>query len=285
LRGQSSEPVVSAGSFYRSWLVTALTPAWAAAGTISALIGFAALYFAQRQPAWGPTINDLGWQIPLATFGIILVARLAIAPYEIFRRRVEGFGVTEEELRDQIKASQIAVAQLEQTLEDQRPQLRIQINQIIVGNLREFGRIGIVVVVTVRNTGSDSIADHWAFRITPNGGFPRECDIQHVMGRTKFKTDVGVFSTDQAIYDQTAKPIPRGGLARGFLLTIDTEGMTREQIEADGTKLEVSCLDVTGRRVEAEHVRSEQDYPKSTILRHLPGFETTLGREDNLNAE
>jgi hypothetical protein len=79
----------SFGGFLWLWVKTALPPAWAWADGASFAIGLIALYLAKRHPEFAERMTDLSWQIPMALFVFILLMRLIVAPFSIYRAQRE----------------------------------------------------------------------------------------------------------------------------------------------------------------------------------------------------
>jgi hypothetical protein len=78
---------VTKRSYYGQWLTTAFGGAWSTYNTSSAILGLVipvTLLLAKRYwPAAEKIVPDLVWQIPLAIFCLLFVARVFLAPYWI----------------------------------------------------------------------------------------------------------------------------------------------------------------------------------------------------------
>jgi hypothetical protein len=77
--------------FYLRCLQLAFTGAWGAVSTATTLIGIVLAAIADKKPAWASDtlisqLNALGgWVVPLVIFSSILLVRLVLAPYWIYK--------------------------------------------------------------------------------------------------------------------------------------------------------------------------------------------------------
>ncbi len=75
--------------FYWLWLSTAFRHSiWRGDG-VAFLLGIAIPIARNAVPNWESVMNELTWQIPLGVFGSIVLVRLILAPYWLYKEKVK----------------------------------------------------------------------------------------------------------------------------------------------------------------------------------------------------
>ena len=111
----------------------------------------------------------------------------------------------------------------------------------------------ILVNLTVRNTGTPTIADRFEMSVGAKSGVTYPCQIEMFPDELTIPFTDGptfVFKRHDAIYDKTTVPIPTGGQARGWMFAT-VAGTTEPELNQEGTTVTVIFEDITGAHVTA----------------------------------
>jgi hypothetical protein len=150
-------------------------------------------------------------------------------------------------------------------MESELPKLSGSIDQVAILRLPE-GPTGIMMWVTVRNSGAPSIADNYRLEYHALSGLRIPLTLEAAPPAVIFdgkKIDTG----KEAIYDKTAEqPIPRGGTRRGMAFSRTDLPLATFH---DATKFVLTFRDISGKMISITSVgmaRNDNGMPK-----HVPG--------------
>lgn len=89
----------------------------------------------------------------------------------------------------------------------------------------------------------------------------QRCPLETIAANTRLGFDgqpsISLGPND-AIYEKTMNPIPRGGIVRGWLRT-SINGMSPEEVGAEGTTWRIDFEDFAGAKYQAIHVIKRND--------------------------
>jgi hypothetical protein len=215
-------------------------------------------------------MSDPVWIVPLTLGALVLVYRLARAPYEIHRASLATAELAEQKLQGQL-------ARLEGLIAINKPRLSCHIDFVHIGSSFIDPDVTIInLVISVRNEGLPSVAESWRFWVTLPDGPKLQISPQHQDQPLQIQlldSDIKEMVLDGTIYDKTATPIANGGMVRGYAMFLAPE-IARAAI-VPGTRFDVECEDISGRRSSAEYVLPES--PDSAPY-HYPGFDLKMKR-------
>jgi hypothetical protein len=155
------------------------------------------------------------------------------------------------------RRERLRVIRLDQELTEERlinmPDLHGAVEQTHVAP-NPAGGAFIVVNVSIRNTRAPSIVDRYEMVvIIDNRRWPVDL---HATSTLNFVGNDGVSITihgSDFIFEKTVSPIPSGGMVRGYLLGT-VANVTKDQVFAPGTVIEVSFEDVRAKRYSLSHL-------------------------------
>jgi hypothetical protein len=159
--------------------------------------------------------------------------------------------------RDEHKAVENLKLEVEQTkkaLDSERqnnaPQLSAEIEEIIFGAPQDgnTSRAFVFILLTIRNTGSPSVATSWWLHLKSKD---LDLTIPPTQLPDEFKTTDQngypvVFHGKEAIYEKAMQPIQRGSIVRGWAGYI-VQGVTLKQLSSSETEYTVTFFDVIKR--------------------------------------
>jgi hypothetical protein len=152
--------------------------------------------------------------------------------------------------------------------ETEKKGLNAQIEQAIFGEQRP-GESVCLINVTVSNTSIPTIVDNWRISISRNGvGYPcRLTSFPPGIMTLQSNALVVTLTRADAIYDKASiTPIPTGGRIRGWLYVIIRE-ISKDQLDVDGTIIQVNLNDVLGKHYCATQIIKKSD---AGPLRYYP---------------
>jgi hypothetical protein len=159
--------------------------------------------------------------------------------------------------------------------EKTHPGLRLAIDVIATARRSENAQTAtIVVLASISNVGSPSIADQWTLEMIPVSGDHVTMDpsMIHQDKPFVFSYDSGQsvsYSPSDALYLKTpSAPLITGAKDTGFLI-FDPPKITQPQAETTGTVYRLSCLDVFGNKVWADYTMKGGHW---RAMPYLPGI-------------
>jgi hypothetical protein len=132
--------------------------------------------------------------------------------------------------------------------ESERPKFIIDLMHISWVERDPGAPTGLILVVEIVNRGAPSAAKMWRLWIQPPAARPIRARSLSVPRPLPLPTSENVFrviTSNEWLYNKTATPIARGGMAVGILLFDIT--LNKELINQPGTQFILSCDDVYGR--------------------------------------
>jgi hypothetical protein len=210
--------------------------------------------FAKQWGWFEVTLSNTAYEpalIALGAFFFLFVIRLLAAPYVLWNRE-----------RKRADETAVLLDHERQKFDRSLPKFRGKIEQTIIGENDDGSCVTIMINMSVRNTGSPSIAEFMRVFVEIDGqtftarriAFPDD-------GITLHNAEGGVPSimlrrTD-AIYDKGASPIGTGSQIRGWLPALLSD-CARNEVTKDGTKITVEFRDVEDKIYSAFHIFSGQ---------------------------
>jgi hypothetical protein len=178
---------------------------------------------------------------------------------------------------DQFKEVSRLKTELESARDAGKPKLGVQIMQVSSGPAggTAIGNV-IFLIVSVSNSGADSIAGGYRLRVDrPDGS---HASIKPLLMRDGFTctakdgTTIKYVEAD-AIYEKTSVPIKSGDKKSGPLIYFQAKN---EPLPVGGDKLTVTVLDFLGKEYSGEMILTERD---STLL-YFPGSGGKVSSKD-----
>jgi hypothetical protein len=159
--------------------------------------------------------------------------------------------------------------------EKTHPGLRLTIDTFATSRHSSNQVTSIIMVASVSNVGSPSIAERWSLEVIPVSG-----NAVTVYASIVFEANpltlyldngkVGSYSPRDALYLKTSSvPLTMGAKETGFLI-FDFPTISQAQADARGTVYRLSCLDVFGNKVWTDHTMSEPG--QRNAMPYYPGM-------------
>jgi hypothetical protein len=191
---------------------------------------------------------------------LIYLIVLIITVYAFYRA---GKAAWEEEHNRRVATQQ----ELERVRNDNAPNLIGSIDQVVVAPDSKVGA-RIFLILSIRNIGAPSIAERYTL-IVESSGQTFSGENTQIPDKVRLEGSGGLGVTvhkGDAMYEKTLKPIPRGGMERGWLHFV-FRGIPMGLLE--GKKMTVGFVDVSGREYSVSHEgKSEPGEPM-----YYPGTE------------
>lgn len=160
-----------------------------------------------------------------------------------------------------------------------RPGLHLRIEEAAIGdNLTSPSGeavppgASLIIIASIWNLGTPSIADNWDISITVPGEKeaikPQLADIDdtHPPATIHFGNDT--IPLTKLLFRQTLNPIITGDKKRGVLVAV-ANGFTKQELGVKGTTIKLSCQDVSGNLI----TTTQAIVGASTQQLHFPGLE------------
>ena len=102
--------------FYIGWIWVAFRHSWGITDYIGPVAGIIIAYLLPRYPQWGSTLIELTWQIPLGILGGLVIVRLLLAPYWMYKESRQRIKALKEKLvevekeKDELQKTSFAVS-------------------------------------------------------------------------------------------------------------------------------------------------------------------------------
>ncbi len=207
------------------------------------------------------------WSDQKISKGWILFLMVASAPMAFFLAWQEKKGeVIQSKNEAKILLEQVSSLRME--LDSKKPKLSGVIEQFL-GGTTEDGVLQLLIQVSVRNVGASSIADNWKIVVISGDVTVSTIPTDIPDGFTMTLADhrKAIIKKADAIYEKTIKPIPQGGIERGWLLltTKDIPGYLMKV----GTKVIINFTDILGTQYEISKVMISTTGP----MLYYPGME------------
>ena len=145
-------------------------------------------------------------------------------------------------------------AELAAERDNNHPQLAGTIEQTVVPNDPGINPPQAYLNVSILNRRAPSIAEGWHVDVVISGVRTTAQNIP-IIGPIHLMFPNGqsiILRKNNAIYEKTMTPIPRGGLVRGWLM-VSVPGTTPAAVTTAGTRWIVSFKDYEGKTYEAQH--------------------------------
>lgn len=189
-----------------------------------------------------------------AMFAVVQAYREKSFSWSVNKRILLGFLVLALFLawREQRRRADHLEAEVARERDSNATKLVGRIEQTIVGEARELPNLAICHInVTIINEGAPSLVHHWKVSVSIAGKV-YDSSLDTIPNNTlidiKTSEPLRLMASD-AIYEKTLNPIPRGGLARGWL-RVSISGLSRMAIakamKGEGAKWSVSFEDYKG---------------------------------------
>ncbi len=165
----------------------------------------------------------------------------------------------------------LALLQAEKALEEERQQNRPNfipsIEQVATGRYLQLDCPIMFVLMSIRNTGAQSIAGAWSLTLKGNG-MDKTVPAAYLGERKHLSGESvqGVLRVEDTLYEKTQQPIPHNGIVSGWLVFV-IEGAKVGSADVPGTKFTISFRDVYGKIYEA----SDEFTATPSPLMYVPG--------------
>ncbi len=253
-------------AYYGRLFATAFRPSWTITDALSTIIGLVVPLVGKFYPARELAMKDWTWQIPVAALFSVVLLRILLAPYLMFRKQDEEANDTTGQLRKELDEER------QKNTFQNAPLLKGRIENLVYGDSTTDGEVFVFVLFSVLNGGSPSIAEGFRLNIKS-----RELDITNApvfipepINLWKNGEKIGIFTPEDSLFEKIARPIERGGFVKGWMPFIFW-GITSAQINSPDTTLSISFADITGQLHTV--VRKSDDSGKDDIslLKPIPG--------------
>jgi hypothetical protein len=248
------------GKYYLRLLEYTFSLSWHSTDRIATAIGLIVPPLARVFGLSEGTVNSWLWEIPLLGFFAALALRAVVAPYAIHR---QGAEVTESIAKERDR--------LQSELNLERPELSGKIDEIIFGQSGDA--IGIQLLVSIRNSGEPSIAEHWEVYVHLSDGQRIRASLwgdpvtlyagggagNIVIPGQQNPQVIREIREEDFLHNKTAKAIQKGELARGYLST-KFSSISHDDLTHKDALFVVRFQDVTGRQYECNY-RFNDDPP------------------------
>jgi hypothetical protein len=135
--------------FYWNWFTSAFSGAWAISQVLAGVITLIMGILVWKYPNWEASAKNLLWMIPLGIFLVLLVIRLAIAPFNIYQKQQMDLRSIEKKLQE-----------TEKNLEDARKQISLSITEIIASLYIKNRDIPLASLGMINPIIHDKVFDH-----------------------------------------------------------------------------------------------------------------------------
>jgi hypothetical protein len=235
--------------YYRLWLRTAIrrnllefTDLWS--GLVAAAIGIVCHFFPQTEAV----AQNLSWQIPVWAFGLIVVMRIFVAPYEIWKNQKGDLKILQEKI-----------------LSD-KPNISMSVEQTITGSFPD-GAISCFLNMTLRNTGMPSSIEKWRASVFHKGQI-QICKLngaQEDVVLTFSDAPNLIIKPKDFIYDKCVPPLLTGSIVRGWVW-LRIEGLETAKFESADCLTIIECENVHGDKLSCTYKAND----KSGSLKYYP---------------
>jgi hypothetical protein len=206
--------------------------------------------------SWIKTITEYQAEIQVVIALIFVIPYLAYAPYSLYKKKADH------------------ARRLETQVDKSRPKLNGTIEFVFSGNMTPKGSnnpVGamVLVLVGIRNTGTPSVAEAWHVHIQSEK-LNLDAAPTFIPPLFEVRADEGKITLhgSEALYEKTNKPIANGSTVRGWLM-FQFEGVSANELQSKGTKIEISFVDVLGAHYVATYPVAEGQQG----LYYFPGSE------------
>ena len=154
------------------------------------------------------------------------------------------------------------------------PNIQGSINHVTVFTNKNIG-IGVAFLVALKNTGADSVADHFSVTHTDSNGNHTQAELVRPRQDVQM-TDGGVIKISDDIYSKTTEnPILRGGQKTGIIIC-RFKDKSIDELVSQGGKYSISFLDVLGGKKTFETANMSGPKTMERSVR-FPGFDSIVG--------
>lgn len=187
-----------------------------------------------------------GYRLPVLVICCIVLARLILAPYWIWKEEKERRMEAENQRDVQSKRAEKMALEIAIERDNIHPRLTGVINQMHVGS--NSLEVMMFFLVTIKNAGSPTIVEGWPMNLTWQDTTEKLEAItlpQDSVGIVGGMVGDSPFSINRNdfIYGKAINPIPRGGMIRGWIWYV-TKKFTIDQLHQHVATVEVKFRDV-----------------------------------------